>query len=194
MHDTHRTDPKAYFLAQRGALHPHPQRVQDALFRGCTFFDPRDLVQVRYEMVRRFRVNGHPASAVARSFGVSRQSLYALARAFQGRGLPGLFPGKRGPKAPSKCPDVVLAFVQARLDESPGLTSDELLHDVRQRLGLHLHRRTLQRQRQRLGKKRCRPTRPRRGTCLRPSTWPHATSACGPWSSCAARPIRTRRP
>jgi transposase len=170
MNDTHRLDPKAHFLAQCGALHPHPRRVQDSLFRGSTFFDPRDLIQVRYEMVRRFRVNGHAAVGVACSFGVSRQSLYALARAFQDRGLPGLFPRKRGPKAPSKCTGEVLAFVHARLAEAPWLTPDELLSDVQQCLGVRLHRRTLQRQLQRLGKKRRRPARPWRGTGLRPST------------------------
>jgi transposase len=160
MKAAHRLDPKAHFLDQRGALHPHPQRVQDALFRSSTFFDPRDLIQVRYEMVRRFRVNGHAASEVAHSFGVSRQSLYLLAQAFQDRGLPGLFPGKRGPKAASKCTDEVLAFARARLAESPCLSTDELLSDIQQRLGIHLHRRTLQRRLHRLGKKRRRPTRP----------------------------------
>jgi transposase len=159
MSATPRLDPKALFLAQCGTLHPHPQRVQDALFRGSTFFDPRDLIQVRYELVRRFRVNGHAAVAVARSFGVSRQSLYVLARAFQERGLPGLFPGKRGPKAPSKCTGEVLALVRARLAKSPWLTPDELLSEVQRCLGVHLHPRTLQRQLKRLGKKRCRPTR-----------------------------------
>ncbi|HKB42471.1 MAG TPA: hypothetical protein VKD72_38950 [Gemmataceae bacterium] len=160
MKAAHRLEAKTHFLAQRGALHPHPERVQDGLFRGSTFFDPHDLIQVRYEMVRRFRVDGHAAIAVARSFGVSRQSLYLLAQAFQDRGLPGLFPGKRGPKAASKCTNEVLAFVHARLAESPGLTADELLSDIRQHLGIRLHRRTLQRRRNRLGKKRSRLTRP----------------------------------
>jgi transposase len=160
MNAAHRLDPKAHFLHQRGALHPHPERVQDALFRGSTFFDPRDLIQVRYEMVHRFRVDGHAAVEVARSFGVSRQLLYLLAQAFRDRGLPGLFPGKRGPKAARKCTDEVLAFVHARLAESPGLSTDELLSDIRQRLGIHLHRRTLQRRLSRLGKKRRCPTRP----------------------------------
>ena len=170
MEDTHRLDPKAHFLAQCGALHPHPRRVQDSLFRGSTFFDPRDLIQVRYEMVRRFRINGQAATEVARAFGVSRQLLYVLAQAFQDRGLPGLFPSKRGPKAASKCTDAVLAFVHARRAESPWLTPDELLSDVQQHLGIHLHRRTLQRRLKRLGKKRCRPSRPWRRACLHPST------------------------
>jgi transposase len=160
MNAAHRLDPKTHFLHQRGALYPHPEHVQDARFCGSTFFDPRDLIQVRYEMVRRFRIDGHAAIEVARSFGVSRQSLYLLAQAFQDRGLPGLFPGKRGPKAASKCTDAVLAFARARLAESPCLSTDELLNDIRQRLGIHLHRRTLQRRLDRLGKKRRRLTRP----------------------------------
>ena len=153
MNAAHRLDPKADSLARCGALHPHPGRVQDALFRGSTFFDPRDLIQVRYELVRRFRVNGHAAAEVARSFGVSRQSLYLLARAFQQRGLPALFPRKRGPKAASKCTDEVLAFVRARQAQSPHLTLDELLSDLRQHRGVTLHGRTLQRRLTRLGKK-----------------------------------------
>jgi transposase len=160
MKAAHRLDLKAQFLAQCGALHLHPDRVQDALFHGSTFFDPRDLIQVRYEVVRRYRVNGQAASEVARSFGVSRQLLYLLAQAFQEHGLPGLFPNKRGPKAASKCTDKVLAFVHARLAESPCLTADELLSDIQHCLGVQLHRRTLQRRRQRLGKKRHRLTRP----------------------------------
>jgi transposase len=163
-------DPKAHFLAQRGALHPHPQRVQDPLFRGSTFFDPRDLIQVRYEMVRRFRVDGQAAIQVARSFGISRQLLYLLVQAFQERGLRGLFPSKRGPKSAHKCTDEVLAFVHVRLAESPYLTADVLLRDIQQRLGIHLHRRTLQRHLQRLGKKRRPPTRPEWGSSLPPST------------------------
>jgi transposase len=170
MKATQRLDPKAHFLAQRGALHPHPQRVQDSLFHGSTFFDPRDLVQVRYEMVRRFQVDGQAAIQVAHSFGVSRQLLYLLAQAFQEHGLPGLFPNKRGPKYAHKCTGEVLAFIHARRAESPWPTADALLRDIQQRLGIHLHRRTLQRHLQRLGKKRRLPTRPGWGTYLHPST------------------------
>jgi hypothetical protein len=76
MSAAHGSDSKAPFLAQRGALHPHPERVQDVLFGSGIFFDARDLIQVRYEMVRRHRIDGQSVPQVARSFGVSRQSLY----------------------------------------------------------------------------------------------------------------------
>jgi transposase len=160
MSTAHRHDTKAQFLAERGALHPYPEQVRDALFRTCTFFDPRDLIQVRYEMVRRYRTDGQPAPQVARSFGVSRQSLYLLARAVRDLGLPGLFPHPRGPKAAHKCTDEVLAFARARRSESPGLTLDELLTDIRAHLGICLHRRTLERRLAGLGKKLQRPARP----------------------------------
>jgi transposase len=155
-----RHDSKARFLGERGALHPHPEAVRDALFQGSLFFDPRDLVQVRYEMVRRFRVDGHAAAQVARSYGVSRQSLYLSAQAFRGLGLPGLFPGKRGPRAAHKCTDEVLAFVRDRQSRSPRPTLDELLLAVRQGLGVRLHRRTLERRLAALGKKLRSLTRP----------------------------------
>jgi hypothetical protein len=71
-------DAKADFLCAHGALHPHPEQVQDPLFQHSVFFDARDVVQVRYEMLRRYRVDGRPAAAVARAFGVSRQALYGL--------------------------------------------------------------------------------------------------------------------
>src|SRR5678816_538818 len=39
-------------LSAQGATHPHPQAVTDPLFRDSAFFDPNDLVQVKYEMLR----------------------------------------------------------------------------------------------------------------------------------------------
>jgi transposase len=147
-----RQDSKAQFLAQRGVLHPHPEHVQDALFRGGLFFDTRDLIQVRYEMVRRHQIDGQSVPQVACSFGVSRQSLYLLIQAFRKFGLSGLFPRKRGPKAAHKCTDKVMNLVRACQATSPHLTLDEMLIEIRERLGVALHRRTLER-RLALGKK-----------------------------------------
>ena len=43
-------DAKAEVLREHGALNPHPEDVEEPLFRDRPFFDPRDLVQLRYEM------------------------------------------------------------------------------------------------------------------------------------------------
>jgi transposase len=147
-------DPKARFLASRGALHPHPERVRDPLFRGSDFFDPRDLIQVRYESLRRHRVDGQAVAAVARAFGMSRQMFYLLARAFREGGLPGLLPQKRGPKRARKGTDEVLTYVAGRRAGSPGRTTRELVDDVSREFGVRLHPRTLERGLALRGKKR----------------------------------------
>ena len=147
-------DPKARFLASRGALHPHPERVRDPLFQRSDFFDPRDLVQVRYESLRRHRVDGQAVAAVARAFGMSRQMFYLLARAFREGGLPGLLPQKRGPKRARKGTDEVLTYVAGRRAGSPGRTTRELVDDVSREFGVRLHPRTLERGLALRGKKR----------------------------------------
>jgi transposase len=147
-------DTKARFLASHGALHPHPERVRDPLFQRSEFFDPRDLLQVRYEMSRRHQVDGQAVAGVARAFGMSRQMFYLLARAFREEGLPGLLPRRRGPRRASKGTDEVLAYVAGRRANFPGRTTRELIDDVRREFGVRLHRRTLQRGLARRGKKR----------------------------------------
>src|SRR5207245_11430430 len=65
-------DPKTEALRQRGCLNPHPEKVADPLFSGSDFFDARDLVQVKYEMVRRVEIDGHTISGRAAAFGLWR--------------------------------------------------------------------------------------------------------------------------
>ena len=55
--------------------------MTDEVFTGHEFFDARDVVQVKYEMVRRARVAGTPVTAAAAAFGYSRQSFYEAAAA-----------------------------------------------------------------------------------------------------------------
>ena len=69
-------DPKSQALQQQGCLHPHPEQVTDELFQTREFFDPRDLVQVKYEMLRRVESEGLPVSRSAAAFGFSRPSFY----------------------------------------------------------------------------------------------------------------------
>src|SRR4030095_10084974 len=114
-------DAKADALRAHGALHPHPHTVQAPLFASHDCFDPRDLVQVKYEMLRRVDVEGHPVARTADAFGVSRPTFYQTQAAFQAQGLAGLVPRKRGPHGAHKVTDAVLAFVAAQRTEDPGL-------------------------------------------------------------------------
>src|SRR5664280_1865074 len=92
-------DRKAEELAKSRTLNPHPEAVLDAAFASSEFFDAADLVQVKYEMVRRVEVEGIAVNAAAHSFGFSRQSYYSAAAALADGGLPALVPAKPGPRA-----------------------------------------------------------------------------------------------
>ncbi|MDP9073367.1 MAG: helix-turn-helix domain-containing protein [Actinomycetota bacterium] len=140
-----REDPKEESLRAAGALNPRPGAVADAEFAGSEFLDARDLVQVKYEMVRRVRVGGDSVSAAADAFGFSRPSWYAAAAAIDSDGLPGLLPARKGPRQAHKLSDEVLADLRAALAEDPTLRSADLVERVEQRFSVRVHPRSVER-------------------------------------------------
>jgi hypothetical protein len=69
-------DAKLGTLQQLGTLNPRPKAVRDELFLQDEFFDTRDLVRVKYEMLRRVRTEGKSVTDAAANFGFSRPSFY----------------------------------------------------------------------------------------------------------------------
>ena len=147
------TDAKTRSLREHGCLNPHPETVRDELFVSNAFFDPRDLLQVRYEMLRRVREDGVPVSHAAAAFGVSRPTWYQAQRAFEAGGLPGLLPERPGPRRPHKLTDEVVEALEAAKSERPEPGAAELVEFVRERFGISVHRRSIHRALAR-GKKR----------------------------------------
>jgi len=136
---------KRELLRRDGSLHPHPQDVTDPLFKGSVFFDPDDLVQVKYEMLRQVRVESVPVSSAAAAFGLSRPAFYQAREAFTEGGVPALLPRKRGPRGAHKLTEDILAhLVQARA-KSPTLRLDDLVVLVRERFGVRVHPRSIER-------------------------------------------------
>ena len=138
-------DPKLLALAESGTVNPHAQDVQDAAFIDSDFFDPRDLVQVRYEMLRRVRTEGQTIVDIATRFGVSRPTFYKALADFEREGLAGLLPVKRGPHGPHKITDEVMAFIEAARAQEEGLDAQGLVERIAQHFGLAVHRRTVER-------------------------------------------------
>ncbi len=145
MASTSPIDEKLAALKEQGALNPRPLAVTDQTFAAHPFFDPRDLVQVKYEMLRRVQTEGQPVTRAAAAFGFSRQSFYQARIAFGQDGLPGLLARRRGPRGPHKLREEVLDFLEKSRDEHPGLRAVELAGRVRERFGLSLHPRTVER-------------------------------------------------
>jgi hypothetical protein len=138
-------EPKADALRQAACLNPHPERVTDPLFAASDFFDSRDLVQVKYEMVRRVRIDGQPVAQSARGFGFSRPSFYEAQTSLEREGLVGLLPKKRGPRGAHKLSPDVVAFLREQLSLEPSLNSAQLAARLRQSRRLRVHPRSIER-------------------------------------------------
>jgi transposase len=141
-------------LEQQGLLNPSAELVQDERFREDDFFDPADLVQVRYEMLRCVREGTRSVVAAATAFGVSRATFYQAQGAFEREGIGGLIPRKRGPRGAHKLTDDVLDFAQEELERNPSLNSAELAALIGERLKRSVHPRSVERALERRKKKR----------------------------------------
>jgi len=126
-------------------LNPRPETVRDPLFANSPFFDPNDLLQVRYEMVRRHRIDGRGISKVAADFGVTRPTFYKADKAVKTNGLGGLLPGRRGPKGGHKLSEEVIAFAAKLKADQPEMTMKQRLEAIKARFGIEVHRRSLER-------------------------------------------------
>jgi transposase len=136
---------KVKALLDEGTLNPTPGKVRDQKFQENEFFDPRDLVQVKYEMLRRVSVENSPVTEATEKYGVSRPTYYQTKSSFDKGGLAGLVPRKRGPHGPHKLQGEALAFVQQQLVAGQPVRARELAKLVRQKFDLAIHPRTIER-------------------------------------------------
>ena len=138
-------DVKSAALRQHGVLHARPEDVIDPLFRTYEFFDPRDLIQVKYEMLRRVQVEGLSITQAAAAFGFSRPAFYQAQAAYQRHSLPGLIPQHPGPRRAHKLSDEVLDFVLLCRAKNPALTAVALCVLIEEAFGITVHPRSLER-------------------------------------------------
>ena len=116
-----RNSAKIDILRQQGTCNRHPEAVRHELFQcqDGEFFDARDLIQVKYEMLRLVAVEKESVTKAATAFGFSRPSFYEAQSALQRAGLAGLIPHKRGPRAAHKLTPRIMEFVQERRAAQP---------------------------------------------------------------------------
>lgn len=136
---------KAQHLKQTGGLNRHPERVRAPWFQSEGFFDARDLVQVKYEMLRHVRIEGADKTEAATLFGVSRPTFYQAEADFERAGLSGLLPKLRGPKGAHKLTPDVMQFIEARLIEEEPPAARALARLIETELGVSVHPRSIER-------------------------------------------------
>ena len=140
-----RPDPKEEALRAARALNPRPEAVTASEFNASEFFDARDLVQVKYEMLRQARQDGSTVSDAAAAFGFSRPSFYEAKAAYEEAGIPGLLPKRPGPRRAHKLSeDIVERLVEAAATEA-SLSSADLADLAHREFGVRVHPRSVER-------------------------------------------------
>jgi len=138
-------DAKIKALKEYGALNPRAKAVTDELFTQSEFFDPRDMMLVKYEMLRRVKIEGWSVTQAAQAFGFSRVAFYQAKAAFERDGLPGLIPKHRGPKRAHKITDMVLSFVDRSMAEDKTISPPILSKLIQKEFGFSVHPRSIER-------------------------------------------------
>jgi hypothetical protein len=119
-------DPKSEVLQKQRCLNPRAEQVTSELFQQSEFFDPRDLLQVKYEMLRQARVERQPID-------------------FKQNGLLGLIRNKPGPRRAHKLGEPVVEFIEAQKAQEEAVTLDKLVQLIKDKFGLVVHKRSIQR-------------------------------------------------
>ncbi|MBL9136217.1 MAG: helix-turn-helix domain containing protein [Verrucomicrobiales bacterium] len=140
------TDPSAKRLALQhsGTFNPRAERVRHSMFQASEFFDPGDLLQLKYEALRALKHDGYSIARAAQEFGLSRPTIYQAQRQFQAGGLEALLPGKRGPKGAHKLTAEVREFIADLRRDDSLLAPKELAARVHRRFALEVHPRTIE--------------------------------------------------
>jgi len=136
---------KSRALRAHGAWNPRWERVREPRFAADDFFDARDLVQVKYEMLRRVREEKLSVAAAARVFGFSRVRYYQILRDFQSEGLAGLLPRPKGPRRAHKLTAAAMAFIERQLRAKPTMDSGQLAQALGEQMAIHVHARSIER-------------------------------------------------
>jgi transposase len=140
-------DDKTENLRKYGALNPHPQKVAEKTFSDSPldFFDARDLVQVKYEMLRAVKTEHRSVKQASQAFGFSRPAFYQAQSQFKEKGVSGLAKKRPGPKSAHKLTDDILAFIEERIEEGQPLGARKLTPLIKEKFGKDVHPRTIER-------------------------------------------------
>ena len=136
---------KTEALVEEGTLNPSPEKVRDPKFQEGEFFDPRDIVQVKYEMLRRVLSENASVTDAAKEYGVSRPTYYQAQASLGKAGIAGLVPKKRGPRQRRKIRGDVLAFIENKIVQGEPIRARQLSISIQQKFKLKIHPRTIER-------------------------------------------------
>jgi transposase len=132
-------------LKRNGSFNKNHENVSAGIFNTTPFFDKRDIVQVKYEMIRAASKKEGSITEIADLYGFSRKSYYQISKAFETDGLCALLPKKTGPKGASKLNPDVMEFIDSFIASHKNAKSKEISAALEIEKGIKVHPRTIYR-------------------------------------------------
>ena len=132
-------------LIENGCFNSNHANVTAGIFGSSPFFDKKDVIQVKYEMVRAAAGGEGSVTEIAGAYGYSRKSFYQISRAFEAGGLCALVPKKTGPKGPTKLSAEALEFIATFFNEHNGAKARQVSVALESEKGIKVHPRTIAR-------------------------------------------------
>lgn len=138
---------KRDILIANGTYNKNHSKVLNDKFRNDPFYDPMDIVQVKYEMLRTAKCNERSIARIADEFGFSRAAFYKIKASYDANGITALVPGKCGPRRARKLTVEYQNYIDRHMKENPKANSAEIVQYLKQETGIKISTRTIDRYR-----------------------------------------------
>jgi len=132
-------------LMKNGTYNKNHSKVKKEKFQEGGFYDPMDIVQVRYEMIKEAGDGGKAIEQVTGEYGYSRASYYHIKGDFDNGGMIALVPEKTGPRSPSKLTGDLQEYIANYVEGNPRASSSQIAMAIEQDKGVTVNKRTVER-------------------------------------------------
>ena len=136
---------KSKNLKKFGCINPSPEKVKDICFNSNSFFDPEDLMQVKYEMIRKVKTNESNVTQACRDFGFSRVSFYKILKIFDEFGISGFIPKTTGPTKGHKLTPEIHDYIKDIISKPMKISAKEISRIIKDVYSVELSIRTINR-------------------------------------------------
>jgi len=126
-------------------------KVTEKRFTSDEFYDPQDLVQVKYEMLRTANESKRSINEISGKFGFSRAAFYKIKASYEKEGISAFILNNSGSKKARKLTVEYQDFIDSYLMQNPNVSSGEIATILKQERGLNISKRTVERYRSRRG-------------------------------------------
>jgi len=140
---------KQDILLENGTFNRNYSKVTEQRFVDDDFYDPKDLAQVKYEMLRAVRESQENVEEITVRFGFSRAGFYKIKKSFEKEGISAFVSNKTGPRNAWKLTKDNQRFIDNYILDNPDASTGDIATVLQAERGLEISKRTVERYRSR---------------------------------------------